>query len=906
VISDLLYRLRALFRRKAMETELDEELRAHLEHQVGKYVRLGMPREEAAHRARLEFGGLDQVREECRDARGVNFIETLIQDVRYGLRMLGKNPGFTAVAVLTLALGIGANTAVFSAMNAVMLKTLPVKNPEQLVILKWVAPSVESLPYKGYSGWTGCPYTEGRPNGCSFSYPMFEQLRSLPKVFSGFFGFVGPMRLTVAANGQAGLAWGELVTGQFFSTLGVQPILGRALIPQDYTPDASPVVVISYGYWERRFGKDPSVIGKGITVNAHPFTIVGVAPPEFFGLQMGWPRDFWMPLARQSELPLGYDTFTDPQTWWINTAARLEPGVTREQAQAAADVTFHQGLSAATKKNPRDLPWIELAPLARGLYALRREFSKPLFILMTLVGLVLLIACANVAGLMLARGASRQREVAVRLAIGAGRARLVRQFLTESILLAVMGGGAGLLFALWGVGLLRNFIAFGWDKSLTADIRPDLTVLGFTVLVSVLTGLIFGLAPALRGTRVDVTPSLKGEMLGGRGRKGRLRLGFAKALVALQVALSVLLLVGAGLFVRTLRNLENENLGFNKRSLLLFSLEPESSGYDKPRSLYQELQRRIGGFPGVLSVSYSDQALISKSYFSDDVTLADDKVEDVRVLCVGPQFFETLQVPVLLGRGISPQDTEKSPRVALINEALARHLAHHPNPLGLRFRTGQDTKGPEIEIVGIVASTKYDQVREDPPPTLYVPYPQSDRASVTFEVRTSGDPKAVIGDIRRLVGDLAKDVPLFDVKTQEEQIAQTLLLERMVARLSGLFSLLALVLACVGLYGLMSFAVARRTAEIGLRMALGAERSDVLWVILRESLVLVVIGIALGVPATWGATRFISSMLYGLTPHDPATMIGAAFLILAIAGLAAYLPARRATKVDPMVALRYE
>jgi predicted permease len=901
-------RFRSLFHKSRVEQELTEELRFHLEKLIGEKLAQGMPAEDAPYAALRELGGIEQIKEECRDVRRINYVESFAQDARYGLRQLRRSPGFTAVAVITLGLGIGANTAIFSAINGVMLKTLPVKNPEQLVILKWTAPSVESLPYQGYSGWTGCPHTEGRPNGCSFSYPMFERLQSLPKVFSGVFGFVGPMQLTLAGNGQAGLVWTELVTGQFFSTLGVQPILGRALTPQDDTPDAPAVAVISYDYWNGRFGKDPSVIGKAITVNTHPFTIVGVAPPEFFGLQMGWPRDLWMPLARQRELHLGYDTFTDQQTWWIETATRLKPGVAREQAQAAADVTFHQGLTAATKKSPRDLPWIELAPLTRGLYALRRTFSKPLFVLMCLVGLVLLVACANVAGLMLARGASRQREVAVRLAIGAGRARLVRQFLTESVLLAAMGGGAGFLLAYWGAGVMRGFIAFGWDKSLAADIRPDLTVLGFTALVSMLTGLLFGLAPALRGSRVDVTAWLKGDALVGQGRKGRLRLGFAKALVALQTALSVLLLVGAGLFVRTLRNLENENLGFNQGHLLLFSLEPESSGYDKHRtqSLYQELQRRMGGFPGVLSVSYSDRALISESYFTDDLTLAGHEIEDVRVLCVGPQFFETMQIPVLLGRGIGLEDNENSPRVAVINEALARRLADHPNPLGLRFRTGKDAKSPEIEIEGLVASTKYEKIQGDTPPTLYVPYPQSDRGSVTFEVRTSGDPKAAVGDVRRLVSELAKDVPLSDLKTQEEQIAQTLVQERMFARLSSFFGLLALVLASTGLYGLMSYAVARRTSEIGVRMALGAERGDVLWMVLRESLAVVALGIVLGLAAAWGATRAVSSMLYGLKPTDPVTMAAATLLLFGVAALAGYLPARRASRLDPMVALRYE
>jgi predicted permease len=876
---------------------------------------------------------------------GWNSVETLWQDLRYGLRMLLKNPGFTAVVVLSLGLGIGANTAIFSLIDAVMLRMLPVKNPEQLTLLNWAAQSLPGImPANGIihslSGNMDQDKT-GRFTSTSFSYPTFEQIHARNDVFSKVFAFADPDPVNFNVNGQAAWANAELVAGDYFSGLGLGAVVGRTITEADDKPGVAPMAMISYGYWERRFGREASVVGKAITINNVPFTIIGVTPPELFGLQPGRSLDVWLPLHTQPQVEPswteeGRSKFIRSDDWWVFIMGRLKPGVSEQQARAALEVAFQQSMAAqdeaarktappqkpseqGTPAGAQGLPHLELTSASKGLDVLRQEFSKPLFILMTVVGLVLLIACANVANLLLARATTRQKEFAVRLAIGAGRRRLVRQLLTESVLLATLGGIIGLVLAYWATSLLVAFMSSGRDP-VALSVHPDLRVLGFTAAISVLTGILFGLAPAFRGTRLDLTPALKESA--GRGSMGAhrsARSGLGKALVIAQVAMSLLLLVGAGLFVRTLQNLENLNIGFNRYNILLFGIDPTQNGYkgEKLASFYQELQGRLEALPGVRSVSVSSHTLIGggvriggfsiQGYAPEPTDTDRDTSGGVYFNSVGPRFFETMGISLLLGRTIGPGDTSAAPRVAVINQTLAHRYFVSSNPIGRRFGGDAKTSG-DIEIVGVVGDATYADLRRGVPPTVYVACLQQTEqlGPMFFEVRTAGNPMDIVASVRRAVQSLGKNLLLFDLKTQTQQIDQTLFQERLFAKLSSFFGLLALVLACVGLYGIMSYAVARRTNEIGIRMALGAERHDILGMVIRETLIMVALGVAIGIPAALAATRVISSLLYGLKPTDPLTIIVSASVMIAVAAFAGYLPARRATKVDPMVALRYE
>ncbi|HEY6290079.1 MAG TPA: ABC transporter permease [Terriglobia bacterium] len=927
-------RCRALVGRKRLEATLDEELRAHLEMLVEENVRRGMPPDEARYAALRSFGGLEQVKELYREQRGLPMIETLMQDVRYGFRMLAKSPGFTAVVILSLALGIGANTAIFSLIDAVMLTMLPVRQPEQLVLLNWVSKG-QSYAIRGYDGhsWQD---KMGRDIGTSFSYAIYRAIRARNNAFSDVLGFAeADQRLNVIASGLSGLAKGEYVSGNYFSTLGVGAALGRTFVPADDKTGAAPVAVISYAYWTSRFGRDPSVVGKAITVNNVPFTLIGVSAPEYFGLQAGRPTDAWIPLSTHSEvdpgwsvwLPKGESVFTARTEWWVLMMGRLKPGVTAQQACASLDVIVRQEAAGIEPLPPAERrpdtslqpPTTQLEPASGGLDALRREFSQPLKVLMSLVALVLLIACANVANLLLARAEWRQKEIAVRLALGAGRRRLVRQLLTESVLLAAAGGGGGVILAYWASGVLLKFMSSGGDP-IQISVSPDLRVLGFTVLVSLATGILFGLAPALRGTRLDLTPALKegtGRITGSGRRGGRMRIGLGKALVVAQAAMAVLLLVGAGLFVRTLRNLETEDIGFDRSSLLLFTVDASRAGYNGQRTatLYEEMQRRIEAIPGVRSATLSRHALINDGRGGSDVFIQGyvpkpgerGGTSDVYTHYVGPRFFETFRIPLLLGRIIEAADIEGAPRIAVVNSIFARRYLGGGSPIGRRF--GFDAaKNAEIAIVGVVGDARYGELREEPPPTIYFPYAQhlDILEFMTFEVRTAGDPRNLIPAVRQVVQNLDRNVPMRDVITQSEQIDQATFQERLFARLSSFFALLALVLACVGLYGMMSYAVARRTNEIGIRMALGAQRAKILRMVLREAITLAGLGIVTGVPAAWAASRLIATMLYGLKPTDPLTVLVAIAVMAVVTVLAGYLPARRASRVDPMVALRYE
>ncbi|MGH9447089.1 MAG: ABC transporter permease, partial [Terriglobia bacterium] len=634
--------------------------------------------------------------------------------------------------VLTLAVGIGANTAIFTLVDPVMLKSLPVQNPQQLVLLDWTSQRHSD---DVMSNIIGDVFRDksGRWVSTSFSYPVYEQIRARNNVLSGVTALAGNgSHLNVGYNGQPGRADGELVSGTFFSTFGVRPILGRALTLDDDRTGASPAAVISYGYWERRFGGDHGIVGRAITVNGVPFTIVGVSPPGFYGVQPGRAVEIWLPLHSEPQVePLWGPLLETRGSWWALIMGRLKPGVSEQEASADLEVILQQSIAPDVKPgaNPETIPHLGVESASKGLSDLRSEFSKPLYILMVIVGLVLLIACSNVANLLLARAASRQKEIAVRLALGGGRARLARQLLTESVLLAALGGAVGLLLAFWVTNLLVTFMASGREP-LSLNVAPDLRVLGFTAAATMLTGLLFGLSPALRSTRINLTPALKespGELLAGTGRRRSWRLD--KVLVVTQVSLSILLLIGAVQFVRTLANLENVNLGFNESHLLLFGIDPTQDGYKGQRvaDFYQELARRLGALPGVRSVGLSENTLIGggASFLTTKVrgSSRGEKSDEVEAFYnwVGPKFFETMGIPTVLGRTLRKSDTEARPRVAVVNEQFVRQFLGHGDPIGRRFSVGSRSN---IEIAGVAGDAKFYGLRQGTPPTVYLPFLQ--------------------------------------------------------------------------------------------------------------------------------------------------------------------------------------
>jgi predicted permease len=856
-------------------------------------------------------------------------VQTLWQDLRYGLRLLAKSPAFTLVAVLTLALGIGANTAIFSLIDAVLLRSLPVRNPQRLVVFQWAAH--ESPNTNGSYNFMPCPAastgggtagngTSGN-HGCSFSFPIFHRFQSLQNAFSSVAALAGNVGLNLRSSGSASFVRGEMVSGDFFDTLGVVPALGRLFTPSDDTPGAPPVAVLSYGYWQTAFGANPAVVGRSIWLNNVPVTIVGVAAKEFPGLDLGQTHPIWLPLSVSPRV--GMDLFgsvsgdhptlrAGDDIWWIYIVARLKERIALRQAQAAADALFQSDVLNSKRKlfKAEDAPHLVLMPAPQAINGLRERFSTPLAILMIAAGLVLLVACANVAGLMLARSVTRQRELSLRLALGAGRARIARQLLTESVLLSAVGGISGILVSYWSAQSLVAFMSSGglWPSHL--PVHVDMRVLGFTAAVSVMTGILFGLAPAIRSTHLDSTPSLSHAALSSaRSRSGWLNLG--GWLVIAQVALAIVALAGAGLLVRTLRNLKSVNPGFHTRNLLLFRIDPTLNGYTDTQSknLYSELLSRLEALPGVVSATYSFDSLLSGNYWDTSFKIVGESQNEQLAtmgLAAGPDFFETMGILLMAGRVFRPQDFSLPPdsqlKPAVINEAFARSFFKDQSPIGRQI-TGVGHLGKSYEIVGVVEDTKFRALRSRIGPILFIP---AGGGEGVFEVRTAADPTTIIPAVRSTVSRLDKNLPLLSIETESEQIEKSLFQPRLIARLSSLFGGLALLLACVGLYGLLSYEVTKRTHEIGVRMALGARAPDVLRLIVSRGLGLCAAGTFLGILAALGTTRYLASLLYGVHPFDPLTFVAVSLLLGVIALAACLHPARRAMRLHPMVALRHE
>jgi predicted permease len=901
-----------LWQRSKLERDLGRELQFHVAERISALRNSGLSEEEARRQVRQEFGGIEQVKEECRDARGTMWLESTMQDLRYSLRTLRKSPVFTVVAVLTLGLGIGANTAIFSLINAAMLRLLPVQHPEQLVLL--TDPSQSGV---------AADTTEHGIRSI-LSYPEFEDLRSGNTVFSGMLAAeseVNESDIFPGDNtaGQAVKARTELVSGDFFFVLGVEPIMGRVFSSEeDKVPGANPVTVVSYGYWQHGLAGNPRVIGSTIRVGQGIFQIVGVAPLGFRGILVGSDTDFWFPLTMQAQVRPGRDYLKPRDTLWLQVMARLAPGISRQTAEAGINTTFQQTLreragTLPTQRQRQEMrnEKIKLRPGSRGASELRGQFSDPLILLMAMVGVVLLIACANIANLMLARANGRQREIGVRLALGAARRRLIRQLVTESLLVAFLGGVLGICLSVVGTRLLLALVSTGIDD-LGLDVPLDYHVLVFTAVISVVTGLAFGLVPAYRGTRLDINRTLAANARTSIGGHGRVRTG--RILVVVQVALSLVLLMGGALFVRSLKNLLTQNLGYDRNHLLMVSVDPAAAGYKAQAMpvMYERLRAELRTIPAVRSVTVSAEDLFTGDS-GDHLAIEGSPVRDAEQLKsrwteIGADYFKTLKIPLLRGREIDLSDAARAAPVCVINESFLRRFFPDLDPIGKHITDQYPTTRETFQIIGVVADSKEHSLDEKPEPRFYanISHPIGTVGGLSFLLSTSAEPGSIGSEVRKVLRQFDANLPILSIRTVNQQIERRLVTQRLVANLAAFFAGLALLMAAIGLYGVMSYSMSRRTNEIGIRMALGASATGVMRMVLGEALWVVLIGMAIGLPCSVAAARLISSRLYGVTAADPASIATAIFIVLTSALLAGYVPAHRASRIDPIASLRHE
>lgn len=899
-------RLKALGKRRRLDRDLQDELDFHLAMREAGSRTKGASPSDVRSAARKKFGNTGRLKEMCRELWTFQTVESFLQDLRYGARILRKSPGFTTVAVLTLALGIGANSAIFSLTYQILLRQLPVQHPEELVILR--SPG----PHHGH-------VSSDSDNANSFSYPLYKELRGRDAVFSGLLARY-PVSLSVAGPGFSERADGELVTGNYFEVLGINPALGRLFTSQDETSaGADTVAVLSYGYWTRRFGQDANVLNKQLTVNGSALTVVGVAQNGFTGVQIGQTPDIFVPVTMKAHMTPGWDGLDSHQDYWLAILGRLKPGLNRDQAEAALQGVYHTIIES-------ELPLLKLSKKAEPLYRqkkllldagshgrpiLQRDAQAPLLFLAAMVGLVLIIACANLASLLIAKGEARQQEMAVRLSLGAGSGRLLRQLLTESLMLALAGGLAGLAV---GTVTLRAII-HAMPNSVGAmglDTQLDQHVLLFAAGVSLLTGILFGLAPALRVLRVAPRAPLQDSGKGFAGSAANVRV--RKWMMVFQVAMTVVLLAGAGLFTMSLIHLRLENLGMRTERVIQFSIAPGMSRYSPAQTiaLADQIKKSLVALPGVQSASAAEVPIFSNTDVSANVTIGgytpqENEDMDVEENRVGANYFTTMGIPLLRGREFTDADAAASPKVAVINETMAKRFFGINGAVGRVFIFGSGNVHPDTEIIGVVADSKYSDVRNRPYPFAYLPYAQDKTLSeITFYVRTQQDPTALTQLLTKTVAGYDAGLPVYNLKTLADQVQETVFADRLLASLSACLGVLAAFLAAIGLYGVMAYVVARRTREIGVRIALGATRGNISWLILREVAVVAGIGLAIGLPLSFLAGRLIQSLLFGINAGNPLVLAFTAALLVTVALLAGGLPARKAASVDPMVALRYQ